>query len=71
MKIATFYAFLMVFGENFYKYYTHFGMVVHLTNQWWHVKRFLNIICGKCCRLLFLTCFPFFTLVFVWYLTYF
>ena len=38
MKIATFYAFLMVFGENFYKYYTHFGMVVHLTNQWWHVK---------------------------------
>lgn len=43
MKIATFYAFFMVFGENSYKYYTQFGMVVHLMNQRWHVKRFLNM----------------------------
>lgn len=58
----------MVFRENCRKYYTQFGMVVYLRNQWMAYKKIPQHSVWK---MLFLNCFPFFTLVFVWYLRYF
>lgn len=58
----------MVFRENCHKYYTQFGMVVYLRNQWIAYKKIPQHSVWK---MLFLNCFPFFTLVFVWYLRYF
>lgn len=71
MKMETFHAFLWCLEKAVVNITHNLGWLCILGINGWHIKRFLNTVCGKCYRMLSLNCFPFFTLVFLWYLRYF